>query len=93
MLRMCGLPDEAGDECFPKWFKDMFRKHMDEVTKAMSIATAVERNFVIDDAEVPLYPALAKTIMKRDWTGSDLGKRAALLVNAAQTIFVQQGSS
>jgi len=83
MLRMCGLPDEAGDECFPKWFKDMFGKHMDEVTKAMSIATAVERNFVLDDAEVPLYPALTKTIMKRDWTGSDLGKRAAL-VNAAK---------
>ena len=49
---------------------------MDEVTNAMSIATAVERNFVIDDAKVPLYPA-HKTIMKRDWTGSDLGKRAA----------------
>ena len=70
MLRMCRLPDAAGDECFPKWFKDMFGKHMDEVTKGMSIATAVERNFVIDDAEVPLYPALTKIILKRDWTGS-----------------------
>jgi len=57
----------------------MFGKHIDEVTKAMSIATAVEINFVIDDAEVPLYPALTKTIMKRDWTGLDLGKRAALV--------------
>ena len=47
---------------------------MDEVTKAVSIATAVKRNFVIDDAEVPLYPALVKTMMKRDWTGADLGK-------------------
>jgi len=83
MLRMCGFPDAAGDECFPRWFKDMFGKHMDEVTKAMSIATAVERNFVIDNVEVPLYPALAKSIMKRDWTGADLGKRA-LLVNASK---------
>ena len=24
MLRMCGLPDVAGDEFFPGWFKDMF---------------------------------------------------------------------
>ena len=62
MLRMYGLPDAAGDKCFPRWFKDLFGKHMDEVTEAISIATAVERNFVIDDAEVPLYPALEKFI-------------------------------
>ena len=61
----------------------MFGKYMDEVTKAMSIETAVEGNFVIDNDEVPLYPALAKNTMKRDWTGADLGKRAAL-VNAAK---------
>jgi len=83
MLRMYGLLDEAADKCLPKWFKDMFGKHMDNMTKAMFIAAAVERNFVIDDAEVPLYPALTKTIMKWDWTGSDLGKRATL-VNAAK---------
>jgi len=52
ILCMCGLPDAAGDKCFPKWFKDMFGKHMDEVMKAMSIATVVEKNFVIDNAEV-----------------------------------------
>ena len=49
----------------------------------MSIVTTIERNFVINNAEVPLYPALAKTIMRRVWTGADLGKRAAL-VNAAE---------
>ena len=76
---MCGRPNAAGDECFPKWFKDMFGKHMDEVTKAMSIATAVKRNFVINDAQVLLYPALTKITMKRDWTGS-----GAALVNAAK---------
>ena len=54
-----------------------------EVKKAMRIATAVERNFVIDDAEVPLYPCSHKNNHERDWTGSDLGKRAAL-VNAAK---------
>ena len=64
MLCMC-----VGNKCFPRWFKDIFGKHMDEVTKAMTIVTAVERNFGIDDAEVPLHPALANTIMERDWTG------------------------
>ena len=44
---------------------------MNEVTKAISIATAVKHNFFIDDAGVPLYPALTKTTMKRDWTGSE----------------------
>jgi len=83
MMTICGLPDDAGEDCFPKWFKDIFGKHMDDVTRAQLIATAVERSFIIDDAEVSLYPGLAKTIMKRDWTGSDLCKRAAL-VNAAK---------
>ena len=83
MRAMCGLPDNAGDDCFPKWYRDIFEKHLDDVSKAQIVATAVERNWIIEDAEVPLYPGLIKTIMKRDWTASDLGKRAAL-VNAAK---------
>ena len=31
-----------------------------------------------EDAEVPLYPVLIKTISKQDWTVSDLGKQAVL---------------
>jgi hypothetical protein len=83
MRAMCGLPDNAGDDCFPKWYRDIFEKHLDDVSKAQIVATAIERNWIIEDAEVPLYPGLIKTIMKRDWTASDLGKRAAL-VNAAK---------
>jgi len=83
MRAMCGLPENEGDECFPKGYRDIFEKHLDDVSKAQIIATAVERNWIIEDAEVPLYPGLIKTIMKRDWTASDLGKRAAL-VNAAK---------
>ena len=83
MRRMCGLDDDAGDECFPKWFRDIFAKHLDDVARAQVIAEAVEQSWILEDAEVPLYPALVKTIIKRDWTASDLGKRAAL-VNAAK---------
>lgn len=83
MRAMCGLPENAGDDCFPKWYRDIFEKHLDDVSKAQIVATAVERSWIIEDAEVPLYPGLIKTIMKRDWTASDLGKRAAL-VNAAK---------
>ena len=54
LMTMCGLPDDAGEDCFPKWFKDIFRKHMDDVTRAQLIATAVERSFIIDDAEVSI---------------------------------------
>jgi len=71
---MYGLPEAAGDERFLKWFKDKFGKDMDEVTKALSIAMAAERNFVINDAKVPLFLALAKIIMKKDLTGAELGK-------------------
>ena len=83
MRSMCGLPEEAADECFPKWFRDIFGKHMDDVTRAQLVAVAVEKGYIIEDAEVALHPELTKTIIKRDWTGSDLGKRAAL-VNAAK---------
>ena len=70
MLRMCGLPDMAGDESFPKWFREIFRRHMNTIIKAHLIATAIEKSFIIDDAEVPLYPTLTKTITVRDWTVS-----------------------
>ena len=83
MRRMCGLDEDAGDECFPKWFRDIFAKHLDDVARAQVIAEAVDQAWILEDAEVPLYPALIKTIIKRDWTASDLGKRAAL-VNAAK---------
>ena len=83
MRRMCGLDEDAGDDCFPKWFRDIFARHLDDVARAQVIAEAVEHAWILEDAEVPLYPALIKTIIKRDWTASDLGKRAAL-VNAAK---------
>ena len=60
MRAMCGLPDDAGDDCFPKWYRDIFDKHLDDVSKAQIVATAVERSWIIEDAEVPLYPGLIK---------------------------------
>ena len=84
MLQMCGLPNTAGDQCFPKQFREIFKKHIDTITKVHLIPTAVERSLIIDNAEVPLYPTLTKTIIVRDYTGyKDLGKRAAW-VNAAK---------
>ena len=41
----------------------------------------MESSWIFDDAEVPLYPALVKTVLKRNWAASDLGTRAAF-VNA-----------
>ena len=83
MLVICGLLWGAGDECFPKWFRDIFGKHMDDIGKAQIIARSVEASRVIDNDEVPMYPGLTITIMKIDWIDIDLGKRAAL-VNAAK---------
>ena len=40
---------------------------------------------MFEDAEVPLYPVLIKTISKRYWIASDLVKRASL-VNAVKDI-------
>ena len=86
MKWMCGLDDTVGDECFPKWFRDIFAKHLDDVARAQVIAEAVDQSWILEDVEVPVYPALIKTIIKRDWTASDLGKRA-VLVNAAKGLF------
>ena len=49
------------------------------------IAETIERSWMFKDAEVPLYPLLIKTISKRYWTTSNLGKRSAL-VNSAKGI-------
>ena len=38
MLVMCGLPVGAGDKCFPKWFRDIFGNHVDNIGKAQIIA-------------------------------------------------------
>jgi len=83
MRKMCGLPDNAGDDCFPKWYRDLFEKHLDDASKAQIIAEAIDKNWIFEDAEVPLYPGLIKTILNRDWCASDLNRRAAL-VNAAK---------
>jgi len=78
MQRMCGLPENCGDECFPKWYRDIFAKNQDDKDKSLIIANAISKSFMFEDAEVPLYPSLLKMILKRDWTGQDVGKRAAL---------------
>ena len=83
MRAMCGLPENAGDECFPKWYRDIHDKHLDDIGKAHIVASAVERSWIIEDAEVPMYPGLIKTILKRDWIATDHNEGAAL-VNAAK---------
>ena len=83
MRIMCGLPEAYTEDVFPKWYWDLFGKHQDEKDKAQLISLAIKKSWIFEDAEVPLYPGLIKTIQKRDWSASDLGKRAAL-VNAAR---------
>ena len=71
----------AGNKQFPKWYKGLFAKHKDEKAKAHIIATAIEKCYIFDDAEVPLYPTLVKNIVKRDWEASYTSKMVSL-VNA-----------
>ena len=85
MRRMCGLEAEAGDKCFPQWFCDIFAKHQDDVIKAQLIAEYIGATWILEDAEVPLYLPLLKTIRTRNWTAQDLGKRVAL-VNATSRL-------
>ena len=53
--------------------------------RAQIIAGVIERSWIFEDAKVPLYLALIKTISIWDWMASDLGKREAL-VNKAKGI-------
>jgi len=78
MQRMCGLPENCGDESFPKWYRDIFAKNQDDKDKSLIIANAIGKSFIFEDTEVPLYLSLLNMILKRDWTGQDVGKRAAL---------------
>ena len=57
----------------------MFVKHQDENDKAQVITTAIEKCYIFDNAEVPLYPTLVKPIAKRYSTSSNIGKIASLV--------------
>ena len=83
IIKMCRLEDTAGDESFSKWYKELFAKHQDRKYRSYVIATAIENCYILDEAEVPIYPTLVKTILNRDWTAPDIGNRADLM-NAAR---------
>ena len=86
MLVMCGLLVGAGDKFFPKWFRDIFGKHVEDIGKSQIIT------HVIEDTEIPVFLGLTKKIMKRDWTARDLDKLAAL-VNAEKRYLCSPWSS
>ena len=81
MRTMCGLPVDS--EAFPAWFKAIHKKHLDDKDKLNIIAETLRTTNNYEDADVPLYPALLKTIKARDWTATDLGQIPAY-VNAAK---------
>ena len=49
------------------------------------IAEAIDQSWIFKDIDVPLYPALIKTISTQYWKATDLGKWAAL-VNGTNVI-------
>jgi len=75
---MCGLPEGSNDGSLWKWYRDIFAKNQDDKDKSLIIANSIGKSFMFEDTEVPLNPSLLKMILKRDWTGQDVGKRAAL---------------
>ena len=81
MRTMCGLP--VASEAFPGWFKALHGKHLDDKDKINIIAETLQNTSNYEDAEVPLYPTLLKTIKARDWTAADMGFTPSYL-NAAK---------
>ena len=78
MRNMCGLEDTTGNKCFQKWYKDLFAEHQYEKDKLHVIDTAIEKCYIFNNAEVPLYPTLVKTIVRigrlRHWKNSGTSK-------------------
>ena len=62
---MCRLEDTAGDDQFPKWYKELFAKHQEEKDKSQVITTAIKKCYIFDDAYVTLYPTPKNKILKR----------------------------
>lgn len=85
MRSMCGLDEDSPDAAFPKWYKDIFKKHQDNKDKSNIVCTQLESTYILEDGEVPLYPSLIKMILKQDWLAGDVGKHASY-VNAAKGI-------
>ena len=80
---MCVLNDESTDVALPKWFRYLIGKNQDEKYQAHIISHAIERTFLYDYAEVPLYPEFMKVILTRKWTENDLVKHSAYINDAA----------
>ena len=57
----------------------MFAKHQYKKDKALVIATSIKKCHIFNEAEVTLYPTLVKTVVKRERTASDIGKRVVLV--------------
>ena len=79
MKKMFDLKESAGDDHFPKRYRDLLALHQEEKDKSQVIATAIKNYYIFDDSEVPLYPTLVKMIVNRDWTASYIGKRSELV--------------
>ncbi len=85
MKRMCGLPADAQFESLPAWFQKLFEKNLTDEEKTIIVSNELEKRTFYDEAEIPIYPELLRTIIKRTWTAQDLGKRSAY-ANAAKGV-------
>ena len=54
MRTMCGIASDSGDECLPKWFRDLlFTKHQDDISKSQIFTEVVNASWILDYAELP----------------------------------------
>ena len=57
---MCKIPKNAGDDCFLKWFWELFDIYMDDAGRAKTIAEAIECSWMFDIAKVLFYHVMKK---------------------------------
>ena len=57
---MCKIPKNAGDDCFLKWFWELFDIYMDDAGRAKTIAETIERSWMLEIAKVLFYHVMKK---------------------------------
>ena len=74
---MCEIPKNAGDDCFPKWFRELFDIYMDDAGRAKTIAEAIECSWMFDIAKVLFYHVMKKKsanriVQRQTWENGQL---------------------
>ena len=78
LKKLCGQRDDCDDALLPAWYQQLFQKHQDKKDKDHIVAALLSKPGRFEDDDIPIYPALKKMILERNWVGGEAGGKPKL---------------